>query len=288
MSVVVQERSHVASSKKTRRIADSSDRLAKLSVRRASRHGGYGWVRDLPDARDFLYAAPLLRFPQGLPPSVDLRAECPPIYDQGQLGSCTGNGIAGAIEFDQRKQGNKAFTPSRLFIYYNERVMEGTVNQDSGAQVRDGIKSVAQLGAPPETDWPYNIQEFAQQPPVTAYSDAKNDLVSSYARVAQNLNQMQGCLAEGYPFVFGFTVYESFESEAVADTGIVPMPASGETVVGGHCVVAVGYDDTKRTFIIRNSWGAGWGIKGYCLMPYEYLLGPHLASDFWTIRSVTG
>jgi C1A family cysteine protease len=260
----------------------------RLTLRRASRHGGYGWVRDLPDARDFQYAAPLHRFPQGLPKSVDLRSECPLVYDQGQLGSCTGNGIAGAIEFDQRKQGEKEFTPSRLFIYYNERVIEDTVNQDSGAQVRDGIKTVATLGAPPEKDWPYDIQEFAKKPPAGAYADAKLDLVSSYMRVSQNLTQMQGCLAEGYPFVFGFTVYESFESQEVADTGIVPMPTTAEKVVGGHCVVAVGYDDTKRCFIIRNSWGADWGIKGYCLMPYEYLVSSQLASDFWTLRSVTG
>jgi C1A family cysteine protease len=167
-------------------------------------------------------------------------------------------------------------------------VIEGTVSQDSGAQVRDGIKSVATLGAPPESDWPYNIGEFAQKPPHKAYTDAKLDLVSSYSRVAQSVTQMQGCLAEGYPFVFGFTVYESFESQQVADTGVVQMPAHGEKVVGGHCVVAVGYDDSERHFIIRNSWGTGWGIKGYCYMPYEYLITPHLASDFWTIRSVTG
>lgn len=279
---------HVTHSKISRRATEQFDPLSRLTVRRASRHGGYGWVRDIPDARDFLYAAPLIRFPQGLPPAVDLRSECPPVYDQGQLGSCTGNGIAGAIEFDQRKQGTAEFTPSRLFIYYNERVIEGTVTQDSGAQIRDGIKAVATLGAPPETDWPYNIAEFAQKPPPKAYVDAKQDLVSSYARVAQDLTQMQGCIAAGYPFVFGFTVYESFESELVAQTGIVPMPGSGETVAGGHCVVAVGYDDSKRTFIIRNSWGTGWGLQGYCLMPYEYLITPHLANDFWTIRSVTG
>ena len=178
--------------------------------------------------------------------------------------------------------------PSRLFIYYNERVMEGTVSQDSGAQIRDGVKSVATLGAPPETDWPYDIAKFAQKPPPKAYSDAKQDLVTAYSRVTQDLLQMQGCLADGYPFVFGFTVYESFESDAVAQTGVVPMPASGEKVVGGHCVVAVGYDDSQRRFIIRNSWGTGWGMKGYCTMPYEYLLNSHLANDFWTIRSVAG
>jgi C1A family cysteine protease len=98
---------------------------------------------------------------------------------------------------------------------------------------------------------------------------------------------MQGCLAEGFPFVFGFTVYDSFESEAVAQSGEVSMPASGESVAGGHCVVAVGYDETKRVFIVRNSWGSDWGLNGYCLMPFEYLLNPQLAGDFWTVRSVT-
>jgi C1A family cysteine protease len=261
--------------------------LAKLAIRRASSHGGYGWIRDLPDARDYVYAAPLMRFPKGLPASVDLRSACSPIYDQGQLGSCTGNGIAGAIEFDQKKQGTKQFTPSRLFIYYNERVMEGTVPQDAGAQVRDGIKSVATLGAPPETDWSYDIAKFAQKPPTKAYADAKKDLVLTYARVNQDPAQMQGCLADGYPFVFGFTVYESFEGQQIAQTGIMTMPASGEKVVGGHCVVAVGYDNSTRMFIIRNSWGTSWGLNGYFMMPYEYMLG-RLCSDFWTIRSVAG
>jgi nucleoside phosphorylase len=288
MSTIKRTKRHHVSGGRSARAAELSGPLAKLSIRGASAHGGYGWIRDLPDARDFLYAAPLIRFPQGLPPSVDLRSECPPVYDQGQLGSCTANGIAAAIEFDQRKQGTKEFIPSRLFIYYSERVIEGTVNQDSGAQVRDGIKSVATVGAPPETDWPYDIKKFTDKPPPNAFADAKHDLVSSYARVSQNLAQMQGCLAEGYPFVLGFTVYESFESETVTETGVVPMPQPGETVMGGHCVLAVGYDNDKRVFIIRNSWGADWGLKGYCLMPYEYLLSSSLASDFWTIRAVTG
>jgi hypothetical protein len=288
LSMAMKSKPHNAPPKKSSHDGGSSDPFAKLTLRKASRHGGYGWVRDLPDTRDFLYSAPLIRFPQGLPASVDLRSECPPVYDQGQLGSCTANGIAGAIQFDQAKQGTKDFTPSRLFIYYNERAIEGTVGQDSGAQVRDGIKSVSTLGAPPETDWPYNIQEFAQKPPAQAYADAKQDLVSSYARVAQSITQMQGCLAAGYPFVFGFTVYESFESDTVAQTGIVPMPAAGEKVLGGHCVLAVGYDGTQRNFIIRNSWGPDWGLKGYCMMPFEYLLTANLASDFWTIRAVTG
>ena len=263
------------------------DPLSALTVRRPSSHGGYGWVRDLPDERDHLYAAPLMALRHGLPPSVDLRPKCPPVYDQGQLGSCTANGIGAAIEFDQIKQGVKDFVPSRLFIYYNERVMEGTVSQDSGAQIRDGVKSVAKLGAPPETDWPYDITKFANKPPRQAYQDALKDIVTSYSRVTNNLTNMQGCLAAGYPFVFGFTVYQSFESAAVAKTGIVPMPAQGEQVLGGHCVLAVGYDNKQRRFIVRNSWGPKWGIAGYFTMPYEYLINPNLASDFWTLRSVS-
>jgi C1A family cysteine protease len=259
-----------------------------LTVRGPSAHGGYGWVRDLPDARDIAYAAPLLRFAQGLPPVVDLRPNCPPVYDQGQLGSCTANAIGAAIQFDQQKQGTPAFVPSRLFIYYNERVIEHTVAQDAGAQIRDGMKAVATLGAPPETDWPYDIKRFAVAPPTKAFTDGKKDIVSAYMRVAQNLAQFQGCLASGYPFVFGFTVYESFEGPGVAKNGVMPMPAPHEKVLGGHAVMAVGYDTKRRVFMVRNSWGTGWGAKGYFYMPFEYLLSPQLASDFWTVRSVTG
>ena len=245
----------------------------------------YGWVPDLPDQRDFMYAAPA-PFQQNLPPMVDLTGQCPPVYDQGQLGSCTANAIGAAIEFDQMKQADTAFTPSRLFIYYNERVIEGTVKVDHGAQIRDGIKSVATLGAPPETDWPYAIEKFSQKPPSVAFKDAKTKLVTLYQRLIQDANTMRGCLASGYPFVFGFTVYESFEGPDVAKTGIVPLPASDEKVVGGHAVMAVGYDDATREFIVRNSWAADWGLKGYFRIPYSYLTSASLASDFWTIRAV--
>ena len=178
------------------------------------------------------------------------------------------------------------FVPSRLFIYYNERVIEGTVGFDSGAQLRDGIKSVASQGVCPELEWPYVIDNFTTKPSAKAYKDAKLDRAVSYQSLVQDLNQMKGCLASGYPFIFGFTVYQSFESEAVKRTGHAPMPGWGERPIGGHAVMAVGYDDASQWFLVRNSWGAAWGMKGYFTMPYSYLIQAGLSRDFWTIRLV--
>jgi len=245
----------------------------------------YGWLPDLPDHRDILYAAPV-ELPGAPPAKADLRPQCPPVYDQGQLGSCTANAIAGAIEFDRLKQRLGDFTPSRLFIYYNERVIEHSVDSDSGAQIRDGIKSTARQGDCPETEWPYVIARFKTKPPKKCYADARKYKVVLYLRVTQTVGQLKGCLASGYPFVFGFTVYESFESAQVAKTGHASLPKSGEPVIGGHAVVGVGYDDAKQWFIVRNSWGGRWGINGYFTLPYSYLTDENLASDFWTIRIV--
>ena len=216
-----------------------------------------------------------------------MRPQCPPIYDQGELGSCTGNAIAGAVQFDLTKQHMQDFIPSRLFIYYNERVMEGTVNSDSGASIRDGIKSVANQGVCPETDWSYDISKFEDEPSPQCYTDASETKATSYSTVAQTLSQMKGCLASGYPFVIGFTVYQSFETDEVAKTGIVPMPSPDDGVLGGHAVLVVGYDDSQNRFICRNSWGTEWGMDGYFAMPYAYLLDENLSDDFWTIRMIT-
>ncbi len=152
--------------------------------------------------------------------------------------------------------------------------------------IRDGIKTVASDGVCPEPEWPYVIAKFATRPPAKCYRDAKLDRAVSYQSIVPNVNQMKGCLASGYPFIFGFTVYESFESEAVARTGHAPMPGWSERAVGGHAVMAVGYDESKQWFLVRNSWGTGWGMKGYFTMPYAYLVQPGLSQDFWTIRLV--
>jgi C1A family cysteine protease len=246
----------------------------------------FGWVPDLPDQRDFLYSASLSVI-RKLPVKINLKSKCPPVYDQGKLGSCTANAIGAAFEFELMKQNiNLDFMPSRLFIYYNEREMEHTVFSDSGARIRDGIKSVNKQGVCLETMWPYDIEKFTDKPSLDCYKDALNHQLLSYHRVQRNLNQMKGSISEGYPFVFGFTVYESFESETVAKSGRVNMPKKNESAVGGHAVLAVGYNDTSNRFIVRNSWGINWGSHGYFTMPYEYLLQENLADDFWTIRLV--
>jgi C1A family cysteine protease len=255
----------------------------------------FGWVKDAPDPRDLLFTASPVLAAKPLPKSADLRPGCPPVYDQGQVGSCTGNSIAGAFEFTQKKQMLQDFMPSRLFIYYNERAIEHTTGQDAGAQIRDGIKTVAKQGVPPESDWPYseNMSLVTEKPNARAYADALQHRVISYHRIsartsATALNLMKSCLADGYPFVFGFTVYSAFEGPEVAKTGILKMPTKKEEVVGGHAVLCVGYDDKKKTVLVRNSWGTSWGLKGYFWMPYAYISDSKLASDFWTIRGVTG
>jgi C1A family cysteine protease len=247
----------------------------------------YGWVPDLPDQRDHIFAAPPAVLTT-LPSSVDLREQCPKeIYDQGQLGSCTANAIAGAFEFDLLKQELADFMPSRLFIYYNERVKLGTVDVDSGAMIRDGIKSVSKQGVCTEVSWPYDIAKFTDQPPKVCYDEALGNRSTSYQRVTRTLGQLKGCLAAGYPIVFGFRVYESFESPEVARTGVVPMPQASEQALGGHAVLAVGYDDASGRFLVRNSWGSGWGQNGYFTMPYAYLTERGLSSDFWAILRVS-
>jgi C1A family cysteine protease len=244
----------------------------------------YGWLPDLPDQRDKLYAA-IAAPPTEMPSAVDLRPGCSPVENQGALGSCTANALAGGLEFLEEKAGNPETDLSRLFIYYNERRIEGTVAQDSGAQLRDGIKTLVKQGVCAEKMWPYVIARFSVKPPAVCYRDGLKHPITSYHRI-MTVMEMKMCLAEGYPFVFGFTVYESFESPAMAKTGALNLPKLEEKVLGGHAVMAVGYDDATKRFLIRNSWGAGWGLQGYFTMPYDYLDSRNLSDDFWTIRAM--
>jgi C1A family cysteine protease len=247
-----------------------------------------GWRPQVPDIRDKKYTFVPKITPESLPSKVDLRGTCPPVYDQGELGSCTANAIAGAYEFEMMKQNLRAIIqPSRLMIYFNERAMEGTTDQDAGAEIRDGIKSVASQGVCSETEWPYEIDRFTVKPTEECYADALKNLLENYLPVNQTLLDLKSSLAEGFPIVFGISVYDSLMSDEVAQTGVVPMPnPETDTLEGGHAIMGVGYDDTKQVFIIRNSWGVAWGDKGYFYLPYDYVTSADLASDFWSIRLV--
>lgn len=250
---------------------------------------GYGWIPDIPDHRDYQFKVGAPVDLEKLPSKVDLREQNPiamgfPVYDQGNLGSCTANAIGAAIRYCQIIQDGNGFAPSRLFIYYNERWAEGTITSDSGAMIRDGVKSVNDLGACSEQTWPYTIPLFTKKPPEQAYKEGLTHQALLYRRIMDNdLEDMKACLASGFPFVFGFAVYESFESQQVAKTGQVPMPQIHEQMLGGHAVLCVGYDDSTQRFIVRNSWGDKWGDKGYFYMPYDYLKDNNLADDFWVI-----
>ncbi len=244
----------------------------------------YGWLPDRPDQRDMYYSA-IAAPPKKLPSSVDLRPACSSVENQGQLGSCTANALVGNLEFLEKKTGKPATDLSRLFIYYNERALEGNVDQDSGAMIRDGVKTLAKQGVCDEGRWPYVTTKFSVKPPAACYKQGLQHQITSYHRVV-TLQEMRMCLAEGYPFVFGFTVYESFESPAVAKTGRLNLPKPSEKSLGGHAVMAAGYDDATKRFLIRNSWGTDWGMKGYFTIPYAYLDNRNLSDDFWTIRAV--
>lgn len=227
----------------------------------------YGWLPDLPDNRDKLF----LPHAVPVPDKVDLRGDLfPPVFDQGNLGSCTANAIAGGFSYALKKECGELIIPSRLFIYYNERDMEGSVASDSGAMIRDGIKSLVKLGACREKLWAYSDgpTKFKRKPSTKCFTEALNHQLVTYQRVTGPAG-IQAAIAAGYPVVAGFTVYESFESDAVAKSGVVPIPAPGEQVMGGHAILIVGYSKIAKRWVVRNSWAADWGDQGYCYMPFE-------------------
>ena len=243
----------------------------------------YGWIKDKADNRDLFYKN--IRKPDiKLPDKVDLISKCSPVDNQGTLGSCTANALVGSLEFCEgiNYTPEDFFQVSRLFIYYNERKLEGTIQEDSGAMLRDGIKTLASNGYCHEYLCPYNIENFTDEPSKEAYSDAVNHKIISYHRI-NGLTEMLQCLAEGYPVVFGIKVFESFETDEVKETGVVPMANEyEEQCLGGHAVCAVGYDLKQKIILVRNSWGSEWGMEGYFTLPFEYI--DKYANDLWTIH----
>jgi C1A family cysteine protease len=243
-----------------------------------------GWRPDKPDFRDKPYMHLLLG---PMPPKVDLRPRMPLVYDQGDLGSCTSNAIAAAIQYDRLKnKQDPDWVPARLLIYWNERFMEGTTDVDAGAEIRDGMKACAEAGVCDEKIWPYHIDKFDAKPPQAAWNAAKKHRITSYERVNQDMQDMKAVLASGFPIVIGFSVYSSFQDDVVKMTGVVPMPMGEEQLLGGHAVLVVGYDDSTSRWTVRNSWGDSWGAKGYFYMPYQYFTDPNLATDLWVAKVI--
>lgn len=261
-------------------------------------HGGFGWLPDLPDHRDKLFTPSPLALKQVPDTPVFDLADDPAmpqeIWDQGQLGSCTAQSVGCAFAFAHVKAGLAEIMPARLWIYYQERVIEDTVNEDSGAMIRDGFKVCANAGVPPEDDWPYDITTFVGPPPDQASTDAVLHKGITYDSIPQTEDLLKAALLNGFPVSFGFSVYESFETAEVAKTGLMPMPGR-EALLGGHAVLIVGWDDTKQgvgankpgMFKVRNSWSADWGDGGHFWMPYEYALNVDLADDFWQVTVAT-
>jgi C1A family cysteine protease len=258
----------------------------------------YNRKKKTEDARDYQYRGHKLFGAAIIPPKADLTPYLGPVFDQDQLGSCTANACAGALEYEENIQNNNdnAVQLSRLFLYYNERAMEGSVMTDAGGEIRDVVKAAAQYGAPLETTWPYNEAKFRQKPSMEAYQEGQSHRAIKYEAVPQDLVAFKHVLAVlSRPILIGIMVYDSFESAETIAAGVVPMPGNNEQCQGGHAVLCVGYDDAKQAFLVRNSWNTiyppawpGSNEKGSFWLPYEYLMNPQLADDFWVITSVNG
>lgn len=242
----------------------------------------YSCKKDKTDERDHLFVKlPFILIPEEL----DLRNRCSPVVDQGDLGSCTANAMgSGLREYLEIKNKQTFVTLSRLYLYYHERLLEGTVTEDSGAQIRDGMKVLKKLGICPEALHPYDISKFTDAPSQAAEEAAGQYKISYYQRL-YTIRDVQHCLAGGYPVVVGMTVYESFESNSVTKTGIVPTPKRYEQILGGHAMLIVGYKKIGQAlyFVVRNSWGTAWGDQGYCYIPAKFIT-KGIIFDLWTGR----
>jgi C1A family cysteine protease len=220
-----------------------------------------------------------------LPPAFSLNDYRNFIYNQGDLGSCTANAFCAAYRIMNNIQNkNILFQPSRLFFYYQERDIEGTVNTDSGANVINGEKYVKSNGICSEESWPYIISNFNIKPPLECYTEAINYKISSYDLInldSNLLTNIKNAIYNKQPVLIAIVVYSSFESESVATTGLIPIPdITQEEELGGHEMCLIGYDDTTELFTVMNSWGSSWGHDGLCYIPYNYLSNELLGIEF--------
>jgi len=254
----------------------------------------YNYKRDKTDKRDIQFSATILPHSEVvLPKSVDLRSKCPPVYDQGKLGSCTANaGCACRIML----LNNTQVDLSRLFLYFTERGLEGNFLKDVGASLRDTCKSIYKFGICEENLMPYDEKKYSHPPSKKAFQSAGKYRISAYKSLSTLDEIKQNLALRQQPVLLGMDVYESFESNVVKDTGKMRMPKKNEKNLGGHAVLVTGYKDSKRSYgfmsnnksdsgylIIRNSWGSNWGDKGYFYMPYEYVK-PEYTYDYWIME----
>jgi C1A family cysteine protease len=249
----------------------------------------YGWKRDHPDHRDRLFGVSA-HVMQALPRQVDLRVKCPDLYNQIDTQSCTGQATKFLIHFDRGVENPgkdiETMEPSALFQYYNGRLLDGSEDMDGGCQIRNVMKSMNEHGYCDEELWPFDPDKICVKPSVQAYEQAAKRNIVDYRRVGQSADLIRAALASERPVVCGISIYDSFESDTVAGSGEVPMPGDKESFLGGHAIALVGYDDDAQFFTFRNSWGIGWGDKGYGFLKYGFVLCPDLAADFWVIKAV--
>ncbi|MEY4904472.1 MAG: hypothetical protein RLZZ292_2287 [Bacteroidota bacterium] len=241
------------------------------------------WKPSPTDVRDKLNAYSML---DNNNPSSAYLGLSMPIYDQGKLGSCTANAIGTAVMIALNAKQNAYFVPSRLFVYYNERAMEGTINEDAGAFIRDGFKSINRDGVCDEKTWKYDEAKFAKKPTLKAYKEASLHKALDYKSVSNTLSELKRCIINQRAVVFGFNVYTSFLSKSVALSGIMPLPKGNEACEGGHAVCVIGYDDVRQAFLVRNSWGKTWGINGSFWMPYSFITS-YECDDFWNLNVIS-